>query len=260
MRSSTGYNSSRVIAVMNPSDPRVTPRIGFPEPPTTRAAERSVPSPPMTIKKSHLSGRFERGTASPCCTSAAVSLSSTTRLPRASIHSPRSETIFFARGSVCLAMMPTHFMVNQDNLSEGKGKEPFSSRAAEGPWLAGPPPAAVSPMARPIAMVPATGDPRRCGGGDEAACGARKELRRAEPAASGRKVASVAEGTPPRARGPGTGRTMTGAPCAEYARTFGNPSPPLEPRVGGVLDPLAQEVVPEDGDQDGQTGIDGEPP
>src|SRR3972149_3349836 len=108
--------------------------------------------------------------------------------------------------------------------------------------------------------VPDPGAPRRCGGGDEAACGARKKSRRAEPAASGRKVASVAEGTPPRARGPGTGRTMTGAPCAEYARTCGNPSPPLEPRVGGVLDPLAQEVVPEDGDQDGQTGIDGEPP
>src|SRR3990172_1099652 len=56
------------------------------------------------------------------------------------------------------------------------------------------------------------------------------------------------------------GRTMTGAPCAEYAGTFGHPSPPLETRVGCVLDPLAQEVVPEEGDQDGQTGIDGEPP
>ena len=50
----------------------------------------------------------------------------------------------------------------------------------------------------------ATGGPRRCGGVDEAACGARKKSRRAEPAASGRKVASVAEGTPPRARDPGS--------------------------------------------------------
>jgi hypothetical protein len=41
------------------------------------------------------------------------------------------------------------------------------------------------------APVPAPGDPGRCGGVDEAACGARKELRRAEPAASGRKVASI---------------------------------------------------------------------
>ena len=40
------------------------------------------------------------------------------------------------------------------------------------------------------------------GGVDEAACGARKESRRAEPAASGRKVARVAEGTPPARQGP----------------------------------------------------------
>src|SRR4030066_1842397 len=52
----------------------------------------------------------------------------------------------------------------------------------------------------------ATGGPRRCGGVDEAACGARKKSRRAEPAASGREVASVAEGTPPRARDPEGGR------------------------------------------------------
>jgi NADPH:quinone reductase-like Zn-dependent oxidoreductase len=52
--------------------------------------------------------------------------------------------------------------------------------------------------------APATGGPRRCGGVDEAACGARKKSRRAEPAASGRTVASVAEGTPPRARNPGS--------------------------------------------------------
>jgi len=39
----------------------------------------------------------------------------------------------------------------------------------------------------------------------------RKKSRRAEPAASGRKVASVAEGTPPRARGPGIWHSMTGA-------------------------------------------------
>src|SRR4030043_2207037 len=39
----------------------------------------------------------------------------------------------------------------------------------------------------------ATGDPGRCGGVDEAACGARKKTRRAEPAASGRKGARVAE-------------------------------------------------------------------
>src|SRR3990172_7939366 len=66
---------------------------------------------------------------------------------------------------------------------------------------------------------PRTGDPRRCGGVDEAACGARKKSRRAEPAASGRQVASVAEGTPPRARVPDppgafpevAGRTVEGA-------------------------------------------------
>src|SRR3972149_5239837 len=65
--------------------------------------------------------------------------------------------------------------------------------------------AALNLTAPPLLRLaaPATGDPRRCGGVDEAACGARKESRRAEPAASGRKVASVAEGTPPRARVPG---------------------------------------------------------
>ena len=44
-----------------------------------------------------------------------------------------------------------------------------------------------SPTARPVARVPATWDPGRCGGFRRAACGARKNLRRAEPAASGRR-------------------------------------------------------------------------
>ncbi|MGB3399954.1 MAG: hypothetical protein WBA34_07260, partial [Candidatus Deferrimicrobiaceae bacterium] len=65
--------------------------------------------------------------------------------------------------------------------------------------------AALNLTAPPLLRLaaPATGDPRRCWGVDEAACGARRKSRRAEPAASGRKVASVAEGTLPRARCPG---------------------------------------------------------
>ena len=74
------------------------------------------------------------------------------------------------------------------------GARPLRQRTPGGRPHCAPPPAAAAP---------ATGDPRRCGGVDEAACGARRKSRRAEPAASGRKVASVAEGTPSRARGPG---------------------------------------------------------
>src|SRR3970282_2659710 len=73
--------------------------------------------------------------------------------------------------------------------------------------------AALNLTAPPLLRLaaPATGGPRRCGGVDEAACGARKKSRRAEPAASGRTVASVAEGTPPRARGPGIRHSQLGA-------------------------------------------------
>jgi hypothetical protein len=70
-----------------------------------------------------------------------------------------------------------------------------------------PPSSAAPPMTRPIARVPATGDPMRCGGVDEAACFAKEEIASSGTAAGGRKVASVAEGTPPRARGPGIRRS-----------------------------------------------------
>ena len=70
-------------------------------------------------------------------------------------------------------------------------------------------PAAGAAAVQPAAGMSVIGDPRRCGGVDEAGghswrlsvvrleeCPAeRKKSRRAEPAASGRKVASVAEGT-----------------------------------------------------------------
>ena len=53
------------------------------------------------------------------------------------------------------------------------------------------------------AAIPRTG---RCGGFLDAACGTREKLRRAEPAASGRKVASVAE------------RKLPASPCDELVR------------------------------------------
>src|SRR4030065_522494 len=57
-------------------------------------------------------------------------------------------------------------------------------------------PRGVSPST-PASASPGTGDPRRCGGFPEAACGARKKSRRAEPAASGRRSRSVASGGAP---------------------------------------------------------------
>src|SRR3990172_4608801 len=56
------------------------------------------------------------------------------------------------------------------------------------------------------AAIPRTG---RCGGFLDAACGAREKLRRAEPAASGCKVASVAARKPP------------ASPCAEWYPVLG---------------------------------------
>src|SRR4030067_726418 len=47
--------------------------------------------------------------------------------------------------------------------------------------------------------------------------------RRAEPAASGRKVASVAEGTPPRARGTGRVAAVCGGACTWCPRTKAQP-------------------------------------
>ena len=87
-----------------------------------------------------------------------------------------------------------------------------------------PPSSAAPPMGRPIARVPATGGPQAMRGVDEAGghswrlsvvrleeCPAEgKTLRRAEPAASGRKVASVAFGDPPASRDPFLKR-----PCTE---------------------------------------------
>jgi hypothetical protein len=66
--------------------------------------------------------------------------------------------------------------------------------------------------------VACTGDPGRCGGGDEAACGAREEYPRragSDPTSGTRseraQIASVAEGPPPRARVPGCRRPRNGA-------------------------------------------------
>jgi hypothetical protein len=96
-----------------------------------------------------------------------------------------------------------------------------SLRCCSGPRMPGSPgngPLEAGLTAPPLLRLaaPATGDPRRCVGVDEAAgtllilsanekgvYSRGKKSRRAEPAASGCKVASVAEGTPPRARGPG---------------------------------------------------------
>src|SRR3970282_2292778 len=56
--------------------------------------------------------------------------------------------------------------------------------------------AALNLTAPPLLRLaaPATGCPRRCGGVDEAACGARKKSRRAAPAASGRTRGTAASG------------------------------------------------------------------
>jgi len=74
---------------------------------------------------------------------------------------------------------------------------------------------------RLLRFVP--GDPRRCGGVDEAACGARKKSRRAEPAASGRKIAKRSRGDPSRARGPGILHSQPGArPLRPVPETLGD--------------------------------------
>src|SRR3989304_1320423 len=116
-------------------------------------------------------------------------------------------------------MTPVHSREDTTAIREGKefegGDIPDSSRGcgrgvspqhvAPGPCSRGsppPPPASRSPRESALALPPGkfrSGPPvlrllrrlpgtlRRCGGVDEAACGARKNLRRAEPAASGRK-------------------------------------------------------------------------
>ena len=60
-RSSSGYNSSTVIAVRKPSPPRFTGNSGISRRPMARAAESSVPSPPSTITMSQASGTSSRG-------------------------------------------------------------------------------------------------------------------------------------------------------------------------------------------------------
>src|SRR3972149_3554989 len=89
-------------------------------------------------------------------------------------------------------------------------------------WLppGGNPHAAPYPPPLLRLAAPAAGDTRGCGGVDEAACGERKNSRRAEPAASGRKVASVAEGTPLRARGPGLPAAPLGTGSERDAPTY----------------------------------------
>ena len=47
-----GSISSSVVAVRNPSPPRLTPRIGTPRSPMARAMDSSVPSPPSTTRRS----------------------------------------------------------------------------------------------------------------------------------------------------------------------------------------------------------------
>src|SRR3972149_5346179 len=58
--------------------------------------------------------------------------------------------------------------------------------------------AALNLTAPPLLRLaaPATGDPRRCGGVDEAACGARKKSRRAEPPVGGRPAPAPGAGDP----------------------------------------------------------------
>jgi hypothetical protein len=94
------------------------------------------------------------------------------------------------------------------NRLRGLGGGSVRGSACDGPArlrltsLRPPPSACSASMVRPVGRTPATGDPGRCGGFRRAACGARKRLRRAEPAASGRKVASEAVAEAPASQGP----------------------------------------------------------
>src|SRR5881296_3697082 len=58
--------------------------------------------------------------------------------------------------------------------------------------------------------------------------------------------------------------SATSAKCVESipsARSRNKPPTRLaEPRIEGIADPFAKKVVGEHGDEDGETGIDGEPP
>src|SRR3990172_1487037 len=142
----------------------------------------------------------------------------------------------------------------------------------EDPRSRRPPPGAVEPQYGALAtgrtrMSPEAGVPRRCGGVDEAACGANG---RGHSSPASRRCIRNVPGERNRQRADAGRECSRGDPSASQGPRDraqqpldggrGHPSPPLEPRVGCVLDPLAQEIVSEDGDQDGQTGIDGEPP
>src|SRR3990172_3416946 len=72
---------------------------------------------------------------------------------------------------------------------------------------------------RPVSLRPHSfgllrrqpGTLRRCGGGDEAAWGGRKNSGRASRAAGGRRVATVAKGAPPGSQGPRNPATAAGS-------------------------------------------------
>src|SRR5271169_4732002 len=109
-RSSSGYNSSTVMAVRKPSPPRFTGKRGISRRPMARAAESSVPSPPSTITMSQVSVTCSRLRPATPPAYMPVCSSMRTVMPRLFSHSISLGTRLPAAGEFGLEMMPTVLM------------------------------------------------------------------------------------------------------------------------------------------------------